>query len=71
MKSYARLLAAIDWTPVYVPAGGKAHIGLIVTPTAAPGTEVHGIVCVDDAGAHQDVLDESELIGLPYAYTVG
>jgi hypothetical protein len=54
-----------------VPAGGKAHIGLIITPTAAPGTEVHGIVCVDDAGAQQGVSDESELIGLPYAYTVG
>ncbi|MFC0436381.1 S8 family serine peptidase [Kutzneria buriramensis] len=60
-----------DWNPVYVAAGGTAHIDLTITPTAAPGTVVRGILYVDEAGAQEDVSNESELIGLPYTYTVG
>ncbi|WSQ06524.1 hypothetical protein OG604_01360 [Streptomyces sp. NBC_01231] len=43
---------------------------LTLTPTAPVGTVVHGTVYVDTDSAFPDVM-RSELIGIPYSYTVG
>ncbi|HVV25279.1 MAG TPA: hypothetical protein VHF06_37965, partial [Pseudonocardiaceae bacterium] len=54
---------------VFVPAGGRASITLTLRPTAAPGTVVRGTVYVD---TRNNVAGEgSELVGIPYRYTVG
>ena len=52
--------------PVFVPAGATRTIKITIKPTA--GAAVHGIVYVD---TYNPLVGEgSELIGLPYSYTV-
>jgi hypothetical protein len=55
-------------TPVFVPAGATRTIKITIRPTAPAGAAVHGTVYVD---TYNPLAGEgSELIGLPYAYTV-
>ncbi|MDO0934915.1 S8 family serine peptidase [Streptomyces sp. DG2A-72] len=53
-----------------VAAGKTGTMTLTLAPTAAVGTVVHGIVYVDTDSA-LGVANGSELIGIPYTYTVG
>ncbi|EFH28792.1 MULTISPECIES: S8 family serine peptidase [Streptomyces] len=59
-----------DWNPVVAAAGRTATMKLTLTPTAPVGTVVHGTVYVDTDTAFSGVMG-SELIGIPYSYTVG
>ncbi|MEU5041321.1 S8 family peptidase [Streptomyces griseorubiginosus] len=59
-----------DWNPVVAAAGRTATMKLTLTPTAPVGTVVHGTVYVDTDTALSGVMG-SELIGIPYSYTVG
>jgi|1186.fasta_scaffold221844_2 hypothetical protein len=45
-------------------------MNLTPTPTAPAGTVVHGTVYVDTGSPFSAVMG-SELIGIPYSYTVG
>jgi hypothetical protein len=67
-------------TPVVLAPGASATIGLVITPTAAAGTVVHGTLNIvtpgDATEAARLVLDPvapsgDVLASLPYAYTVG
>jgi subtilase family protein len=58
-----------DATPVYVVSGVTRNLTLAITPTAPAGTVVHGIVYVDTF--NPEVSNGSELVGIPYTYTVG
>ena len=54
---------------VFIPAGGTATIPVTITPTAAPGTVVHGTLYVD---TWNNLIGQgSELAGIPYSYTAG
>ena len=55
-------------TPVFIPAGVTRTIKITIKPTAPVGTAVHGTVYVDTFNSL--VGQGSELIGLPYSYTV-
>jgi hypothetical protein len=55
--------------PVYVVAGVSRNVTLRITPTAPVGTVVHGTVYVDTF--NPEVANGSELVGIPYSYTVG
>ncbi|WP_406394160.1 S8 family serine peptidase [Streptomyces sp. NBC_00882] len=59
-----------DWNPVGAAAGKTATMKLTLTPTAPVGTVVHGTVYVDTESPFSGVMG-SELIGIPYSYTVG
>ncbi|KUN73324.1 peptidase [Streptomyces canus] len=59
-----------DWNPVAAAAGRTATMKLTLTPTAPVGTVVHGTVYVDTDSPFSGVMG-SELIGIPYSYTVG
>ncbi|MFI9175451.1 S8 family peptidase [Streptomyces lincolnensis] len=59
-----------DWKPVTAAAGKTATMKLTLTPTAPVGTVVHGTVYVATDVPLGSVLG-SELIGIPYTYTVG
>ena len=59
-----------DWNPVVAAAGRTATMKLTLTPTAPVGTVVHGTVYVDTDSPFSGVMG-SELIGIPYSYTVG
>ncbi|MCD7444431.1 S8 family serine peptidase [Streptomyces lincolnensis] len=59
-----------DWNPVTAAAGKTATMTLTLTPTAPVGTVVHGTVYVDTDTSFGGLLG-SELIGIPYTYTVG
>jgi len=56
--------------PVAVAAGGTGTMTLTLAPTAAVGTVVHGILYVDTRSV-DDYANGSEIIGIPYTYTVG
>ncbi|TCO54900.1 S8 family serine peptidase [Actinocrispum wychmicini] len=55
--------------PVYVVPGVSRNITLAITPSAPAGTVVHGVVYVDTF--NPEVANGSELVGIPYSYTVG
>ncbi|MFE1837153.1 hypothetical protein [Streptomyces sviceus] len=59
-----------DWNPVVAAAGRTATMKLTLTPTAPVGTVVHGTVYVDTDSSFSGAMG-SELIGIPYSYTVG
>jgi hypothetical protein len=46
-----------------------SNINLTLAPTAPVGTVVHGVVYVDTD--NPAITGTSELVGIPYAYTVG
>ncbi|MEU6261373.1 S8 family serine peptidase [Streptomyces sp. NPDC047043] len=55
---------------IHVDAGSSGTMTLTLTPTAASGTVVHGILYVDTVSA-SGVANGSEITGIPYTYTVG
>gem|GEM_PF-1314618 len=58
--------------PVAVAAGRTGTMTLTLAPTAAVGTVVHGILYVDTESAETSANGYgSEIIGIPYTYTVG
>jgi hypothetical protein len=65
---WQRAIAGPAAKPVFVVPGVTASIGFSITPTAPVGTVVHGIVYVDTANPLSG--GGSELLGLPYSYTV-
>ncbi|HEY8984059.1 MAG TPA: peptidase, partial [Streptomyces sp.] len=56
--------------PVAVAAGGTGTMTLTLAPTAAVGTVVHGVLYVDTVSPNTNA-NGSEIVGIPYAYTVG
>jgi len=64
------------FSPVYLLPGQTALIPLTITPTASPGTQVSGVVNLDDvfqadiATGFADAGGD-ELASFPYSYTVG
>jgi hypothetical protein len=54
-----------------VNPGQTRTINLTVTPSAPPGTVVHGVLYADDFVDSQQFLSGSQLAALPYTYTVG
>ena len=56
-------------TPVYVVAGVSRNLTMAITPTAPKGTVVHGVVYVDTF--NPEASNGSELVAVPYSYTVG
>jgi hypothetical protein len=65
---WQRAVAGPAATPLYVVPGVSSSINFTIKPTAPVGTMVHGIVYVDTANPLSG--GGSELIGLPYSYTV-
>lgn len=57
------------FTPLSVDAGQSGTIAVTITPTAAKGTVVRGVLYVDDTSTTNNAGDE--LIAIPYTYTVG
>ncbi|MHC5905592.1 S8 family peptidase [Streptomyces sp. S6] len=57
-----------DFDSVRAAPGRTATMHLTLTPTAPAGTVVHGTVYIDTDSA---LGEGSELIGIPYTYTVG
>ncbi|KAA2267202.1 S8 family serine peptidase [Solihabitans fulvus] len=55
-------------TPVYVAPGVSRSIRFSITPTAPVGTQVHGMVYVNTVNPLAG--SGSELVGIPYSYTV-
>jgi hypothetical protein len=56
-------------TPVYLAAGLTGPVTVSITPTAAPGTVVQGIL---DVVANTSISTQTQVIAaLPYTYTVG
>ncbi|MEV0640297.1 S8 family serine peptidase [Streptomyces sp. NPDC050619] len=58
-----------DWEGLDVPAGKTAEMTLTLKPTAPVGTVVRGVVYVDTITPMPGM--GSEVIGIPYVYTVG
>lgn len=61
--------------PLYLDPGQKATIPLTITPSAAHGTHVHGVINLDDAFQVNDVVGATfgsgdELASFPFSYTV-
>ena len=62
------------FAPVTIAAGKSAVIDVTITPSSGPGTEVTGVLYVDDVEADippYGQLSGDQLVALPYAYTVG
>lgn len=53
-----------------IDAGQTKSITLTLLPSGTPGTVVHGILYVDDFADSQQFLSGSELLAIPYAYTI-
>jgi len=63
------------FAPVYVEPGATATIPLTITPTAAPGTRVSGLINVDDTFQANELLGTAdtggdELASLRFSYEV-
>ncbi|WP_416971719.1 S8 family peptidase [Streptomyces sp. 4F14] len=58
------------YTPLAVAPGRSGTMTLTLTPTAPVGTVVHGVLYVD-TDTPLSVANGSELVGIPYTYTVG
>jgi len=63
------------FSPVYVAPGGTATIPVTITPTAAPGKVVSGVINLDDAFQFNELVGipdsgGDELASLPYSYRV-
>jgi hypothetical protein len=57
------------FTPLALPPGEAGTITVTITPTAAKGTVVTGVLYVDDFSEFAETGDE--LNAIPYSYTVG
>jgi hypothetical protein len=65
---------AFNVSPVVIPPGASATIGVTITPSAAPGTVVRGTLYVDDELAGIPPYGQfsgDEVSALPYEYKVG
>jgi hypothetical protein len=63
------------FAPVYVEPGATATIPLTITPTAAPGTRVSGLINVDDTFQANELVGAAdtggdELASLRFSYEV-
>jgi hypothetical protein len=62
-------------TPASIPPSGTATITVTITPIGAKGQVVRGVLYIDDitelSAAGPGAPGGSELIGLPYSYTIG
>lgn len=56
-------------TPLILQPGQTGTIQVTITPLDAPGTVVHGVLYIDDADS--STAAGSELVAIPYTYTVG
>jgi hypothetical protein len=65
---WQRAVAGPAAKPLFVVPGVSSSINFSITPTAPVGTVVHGVVYVDTLNPLAGT--GSELIGLPYSYTV-
>ena len=65
---WQRAISGPAATPVFVTPGVSRSIKITFTPTAPVGTVVHGTVYVDTVNPLAG--QGSELIGIPYSYTV-
>jgi subtilase family protein/peptidase inhibitor I9 len=57
------------FNPVTIDPGKRGTLALTITPSAAPGTIVHGTLFVDDWSNFDFFGDEA--VAIPYTYTVG
>ena len=61
--------------PASIPPGGTATITVTITPTGTKGQVVRGVLYIDNitelSAAGPGAPGGSELIGLPYSYTIG
>ena len=66
--------ASASFSPVVVQPGASATLTLTITPSAAAGTPVSGVIYLDDYSAlsnNGDTPTGDELAAFPYHYTVG
>ena len=69
----ASINPAATFSPVVINPGQSATIDVTITPSAAPGTQVHGTLYMDDLLTSippYGQIATDELAGLPYSYTV-
>jgi hypothetical protein len=69
------------FTPVIVDPGQSAVIPVVVTPSGTPGTTETGTLYVDDVSATtglatdqettQLINQASDVVAIPYSYTIG
>ena len=63
-----------NFSPIFTAPGTTATIPVTITPKAAPGTLVTGILYVDDFSSSLNVFISNpigqEIVAVPYAYTV-
>ncbi|HUJ66783.1 MAG TPA: hypothetical protein VLX59_14655, partial [Acidimicrobiales bacterium] len=72
---------AAAFTPVVVNPGQSATIPVVITPTGTAGTTVTGTLYVDDVstttglatdqGTTQVINQASDVVAIPYSYTIG
>ncbi|MGH3252963.1 MAG: S8 family serine peptidase [Trebonia sp.] len=67
----ASLAASASYSLFAVNPGQTRTIALTVKPSAPAGTVVRGMLYIDDFVDSQQFLSGSQLVALPYAYTVG
>jgi hypothetical protein len=66
----APLAASASYNLFTVNSGQTRTINLTVTPSAPSGTVVRGMLYIDDFADSLQFLSGSQLVALPYAYTV-
>ena len=66
----ASLAASASYNLFVVNPGQTRTINLTVTPTAPSGTVMRGMLYIDDFADSLQFLSGSQLVALPYAYTV-
>jgi hypothetical protein len=74
-SAYNHVTNPDDYKPVKVGPGKTVAIGLSITPSAAPGTTVNGVINVDDDYVFSPFIGPDaggdQLASIPYSYTVG
>jgi hypothetical protein len=64
-----------NYTPIQVNPGQTKVINVSITPSAAPGTTVNGVMHVDDDYLYSPFLGSDaggdQLASIPYSYVVG
>ena len=65
------LASSASYNLLQVNPGQTQTITLTITPTAPEGTVVHGLLYIDDFVDSLQFLSGSQLVAIPYSYTVG
>jgi hypothetical protein len=69
--SVASLAKSASFNLFTVPAGQARTLTLTIKPSGKAGTVVKGILYVDDFADSLQFLSGSQLVAIPYEYTIG